>query len=148
MNISNISLRDYILADIESLAMLTTELGYPTTVSEMKARLVEISKNPNCKTIVAEQDSKIVGYMGLLKSTSWEQNDCFVRIQALVVKSEFRKYGIGKSLISYAESWGREIGARLIALNCGIREERDSAHKFYAKIGFETKSIGYKKNIF
>lgn len=145
--LDNLHIRDYFHSDLESLAMLTTELGYPTTVSEMKARLVEISKNPNCRTIVAEHDSKIVGYMGLLKSTSWEQNDFFIRIQALVVKSEFRKYGIGKSLISFAESWGREIGARLIALNCGIREERDSAHKFYAKIGFETKSIGYKKDL-
>jgi hypothetical protein len=56
MKNSSLILRDCIPADIESLATLTTELGYPTTVSEMEARLIEISKNPNCRTIVAEQD--------------------------------------------------------------------------------------------
>lgn len=148
MKSSNLILRDYIPSDLESLSFLTTELGYPTTVSEMEARLVEISKNPNCRTIVAEQDSQVIGYMGLLKSISWEHNECFVRIQALVVKSEYRKYGIGKSLIAYAESWGREIGARSIVLNCGTRAERDPAHRFYPSVGFEAKSIGYKKEIF
>jgi GNAT superfamily N-acetyltransferase len=145
--LDNLLIRDYITTDLESIAILTTELGYPTTISEMEARLEEISKNPNCRTIVAEQDAQIIGYMGLLKSNSWEQNKCFVRIQALVVKSEYRKFGVGKSLIAYAESWGREIGARSIALNCGNREERDSAHKFYLSVGFEAKSTGYKKDV-
>lgn len=146
MKILNITLRNFIITDLESLAILTTELGYPTTVSEMEARLKEISENPNCRTIVAEQDSRVIGYIGLLKSSSWEHNECFVRIQALVVKSEYRKYGVGKSLIAYAETWGREIGARSIALNCGNREERNSAHKFYVAVGFEAKSTGYIKD--
>jgi GNAT superfamily N-acetyltransferase len=145
--LDNLLVRDYIPSDIESLAMLTAELGYPTTASEMEVRLKEISENPNCRTIVAEQDSHVIGYMGLLKSSSWEHNECYVRIQALVVKSEYRKYGIGKSLIAHAESWGREMGASSIILNCGNREERDSAHKFYLSVGFEAKSTGYKKEI-
>ena len=147
MKNSSLILRDCIPADIESLATLTTELGYPTAASEMEVRLKEISENPNCRTIVAEQDEQIVGYMGLLKSSSWEHNECFVRIQALVVKSDYRKFGVGKSLIAYAESWGREIGARSITLNCGNREERAAAHKFYVSVGFEAKSTGYKKDV-
>jgi GNAT superfamily N-acetyltransferase len=147
MKNSSIILRDYIPSDLESLAILTTELGYPTSVSEMEVRLKEISENPNCRTIVAEQDSHVIGYMGLLKSSSWEHNECYVRIQALVVKSEYRKFGVGKSLIAYAESWGREAGARSIVLNCGNREERNSAHKFYHSVGFEAKSTGYKKDV-
>lgn len=140
-------IRNFISSDLEYLAILTTELGYPTTISEMKTRLNEIYKNPNCQTIVAEIDNQVVGYIGLLKSTSWEQNGCFIRIQALCVKSEYRKLGIGKALIDYAEFWGKEIGAKLLALNCGNREERASAHLFYPKIGFEAKSTGYKKDI-
>lgn len=147
MKSSNLILRDYIPSDIESLAILTTELGYPTTVSEMETRLVEISKDPNCRTIVAEEGEQIVGYMGMLKSASWEHNECFVRIQALIVKSEYRKNGIGKSLIEFAEFWGRELGARSIVLNCGNRAVRDSAHRFYPSVGFEAKSIGYKMDI-
>jgi GNAT superfamily N-acetyltransferase len=139
--------RECIFSDIESLAILTTELGYPTTVSDMESRLTEISKNPNCRTIVAEINSVVVGYIGLLKSTSWEQNGCFIRIQALCVKSEYRKLGVGKALIDYAETWGKEISAKSLVLNSGNREERASAHKFYPKIGFEAKSTGYKKDI-
>jgi GNAT superfamily N-acetyltransferase len=112
--LDNLLVRDYIATDLESITILTNELGYPTTASEMEMRLEEISKNINCRTIVVEHETRVIGYMGLLKSSSWEHNECFVRIQALVVKSEYRKFGVRKSLTAYAESWGREIGARSI----------------------------------
>jgi len=140
-------LRDYIPSDLESLAILTTELGYPTTTSEMEVRLKEISENQNCRTIVVEHDKQVVGFMGMTKNQSWENNGCFLRIQALVISANYRKLGVGKLLIEFAESFAREINAKSIVLNCGNREERDSAHKFYVSVGFEAKSIGYKKSV-
>jgi len=51
--------------DIEALAGLMTELGYPTSVEEMGRRLEEISADPSYRTLVAEQDGRVLGAAGL-----------------------------------------------------------------------------------
>ena len=142
-----LSIREYQVKDMDSLAILTSQLGYPTTIEEMSLRMSHITKQANCRTIIAEFDGKVVGYIGVVKSPFWEQNGHYIRIQALIVDSDYRNSGIGKALINYAESWGREVGAKLIALNCGNRPERENAHKFYTAMGFEAKSTGYRKQI-
>jgi GNAT superfamily N-acetyltransferase len=140
-------LRQSLPTDLITLALLCTELGYPTTIEDMSLRMAEISLQTNSKTIVAEINNQVVGFMGMSKNIFWEQNGHYVRIQVLVVSEKYRKQGIGKSLIDYAESWARDIDAKLLALNCGNRPERESAHNFYPKMGFEAKSTGYKKII-
>lgn len=147
MKILNITLRNFILIDIESLATLTTELGYPTTIEDMTSRMSEILQQPNSKTIVAELHGQIVGFMGMSKNLSWESNNCSLRIQALVVSEEYRKLGVGKALIDFAESYAKEIKAKSLILNCGNRYDREIAHRFYTALGFEAKTTGYRKEI-
>jgi N-acetylglutamate synthase-like GNAT family acetyltransferase len=103
--------------NIEALASLTNELGYETTVADMKVRMENILTNSNYKTIVATINDKIVGYIGLNKNFFWEQNGHFIRVQALVVKAECRKGGVGRKLIESAEAWAKEVDAKLIVLN-------------------------------
>lgn len=50
-----ILVRELKMIDIEDIAELTTELGYPTSAEEMKARILEIKSNNNIWTFVAEQ---------------------------------------------------------------------------------------------
>lgn len=140
-------IREYKAEDVSALAILTHELGYPTTDSEMKMRMENILKNPACRTVVVISAGQVIGYMGMNKHLFWEQNGHFIRIQALVVKEEFRGTGAGKKLVEYAEDWAREIGAVKIFLNCGNKPGREGAHKFYPKLGFEAKSTGYVKNV-
>lgn len=147
----NLKLREFQDEDIKAMAELTTQLGYPTTIEEIEIRMDKIYLQPNSKTIVAELNSEVVGYLGMTKNIPWESNDSFLRIQALIVSENFRKLGIGKLLIEYAVRRGGyacKIQAKSIALNCGNRSERESAHKFYPKLGFEAKSTGYKKFLF
>ena len=139
--------REFKASDIPKIAELSIALGYPTTFSEMEERMKNMLPYPDYKTIVAVKEKKIVGYMGMLKIFFWEKNGCFIRIQALVVKKTARKSGVGKALINYAEKWGHEIGATWITLNCGNKEERTDAHKFYPKMGFQSVSTGYIKLI-
>ena len=47
--------------DLEVLAKLMTELGYPTSVEEMNRRFEEISAAPSYDTLVAEQGGKVLG---------------------------------------------------------------------------------------
>ena len=135
----NLVIRNFQLDDLKSLSGLTNELGYPTTVEEMEKRMNLIITLDNYWTLVAVSDGNVVGYAGLNKNYFWEQNGSFIRIQALVVKKEFRRHNIGQHLINAAEKLAKEEGSGLIILNCGNKPERASAHNFYPEMGFEAK---------
>ena len=40
-----------------------------------------------------------------------------------------------------------QLGCKAITLNSGNRTERDNAHKFYKRNGFDNKSSGFSKNL-
>ena len=134
-------------SDIFDLTALMNELGYNTTVGEMKVRFDNIRNHSDYKTFIATGDTQILGMVGLTKNYFYEQNGIYVRVLALVTHSKFRQMGIGKKLMDIAENWAREIGAEKVFLNCGNREERAIAHLFYKKIGYEVKSSGFVKKI-
>src|SRR5690625_323101 len=131
--------------DISQLAVLMGELGYPTTTEEMESRFLKINSNPLYSTQVAEKNGVIVGMIGMMLGFHYEKNENYVRIVALVVDSEYRKQGIGEKLIEKAEEWAKEQRANRIALNSGNRSERDDAHHFYIRLGFEGSATGYYK---
>jgi GNAT superfamily N-acetyltransferase len=94
--------------DIEALAGLMTELGYPTSAGEMSRRLEEISADPSYDTLIAEQDGRVLGVAGLHVEHYYEKNEPCARILAFVVGSEHRGRGVGRALISAAEDWARK----------------------------------------
>lgn len=147
MTETSITIRNFALTDLNSLTGLTNELGYVTTVEQMKARMETILLLRDHWTFAAVVDNKVVGYTGVSKNYFWEQDGHYIRIQALVVSQKHRRLGIGQKLIGAVETLARQLNARLIMLNCGNREERQQAHQFYPKMGFEPKSTGYVKQL-
>ena len=140
-------IREAQAADIPALTQLMNELGYYTTVDEMKKRFMNIQNHPDHKTFIAITGTEVSGMVGVTKNFSYEQNGIYVRVLALVTHSRFRQQGIGKKLTEVAENWAREIGAEKVLLNCGNREERAIAHLFYEKMGYQVKSSGYIKKL-
>ncbi|MBT1696663.1 GNAT family N-acetyltransferase [Fulvivirgaceae bacterium PWU4] len=147
MTETSVTIRNFQPTDLNSLTGLTNELGYVTTIEQMKARMETILLLPDYWTFVAVVNNKVVGYVGVNKNYFWEQDGCFIRIQALVVSQQHRRLGIAQKLVETVEMLARQLGARLIILNCGNREERRQAHQFYPKMGFEPKSTGYVKRL-
>ena len=143
----NIKIRDYKQDDLAALAELNTELGYPIDIEDMAKVMIQVESLTNTRTLVAELNDKVIGYLGMSVNYPWERSACFVRVQSLVVSEKYRQKGIGKSLMSAAESWAKELNAETIALNCGNRSEREPAHKFYQSLGFEIKTSGYRKKV-
>ena len=72
-------------------------------------------------------------YRSPLKIDFWKKNGCYIKIQALIVSEKARMSGVGKALIKCSEAWAKENNAELIALTCGNKNERESAHMFYPK---------------
>jgi GNAT superfamily N-acetyltransferase len=140
-----IEIRDAREGDIEALAVLMTELGYPTSVEEMGRRLEEISADPSYDTLIAEQDGKVLGVAGLHLERFYEKNEPCARIMALVVGSEHRGRGVGRALISAAEDWARQRGARDVMLTTHKRRSR--AHRFYQSMGYEATGYRFYKEL-
>lgn len=144
MDIS-IECRPATAADITALSNLMVELGYPTTTVEMQQRMGAIFTQPDYHTWVAVHNNVVCGMIGFLKIYYWEQNGFYTKIQSLVVKDDYRRHGVGALLIQSCEEWSRQQKAVLMALNCGNKEERAAAHRFYPRMGFEHTSSGYIK---
>lgn len=147
MERNKIYVRDFTIKDVKDLAFLTSQLGYTTSEEEMAQRMLLISTHPDYKTILAVNNEIVVGYIGLNQGYFWEKQGSFIRIQALVVEKEFRQLNIGSLLVNQAEIWAKETNAGFVLLNCGNRPEREQAHQFYLKLGFQPKSTGYYKEL-
>jgi GNAT superfamily N-acetyltransferase len=125
--------------DMEALAELMTQLGYPTRASEMQMRMETILANKSYATFVAVNGGKVCGMIGTFAQQTYEHNSPSAKILALVVSEEVRGRGIGQALIEAAEQDLARKNIKRIAVNA--RFEREQAHKFY-------ENRGYKKNGF
>jgi GNAT superfamily N-acetyltransferase len=58
-----------------------------------------------------------------------------VIVQAIVIDAAYRGRGIGKILMSAAESWASERGYDSVALYSNV--SRSGAHSFYEALGYQ-----------
>ena len=65
-----------------------------------------------------------------------------MQIEAVRVHSSLRGNGLGRAMISWAIAEARRRGARLVQLTSD--HSRQSAHRFYERLGFEASHVGFK----
>lgn len=145
MKVDEIFIRDITDDDFEILTELIKELGYPSNKSNISERLYKIKFNKDYKTLVAEVDSKVVGFIGLCKLYAYEYDGEYVRIISLVVNEKYRGKGIGTELLKSGEKWAISEGAIAIALNTGIKREK--AHEFYNSNDYNIKGYSFSKSL-
>ena len=145
MNVGEVFIRNITNGDFEILTGLIKELGYPSTVSKVSDRLSKINSNECYKTLIAEVDGKIIGFIGLCKLYAYEYDGAIVRIIALVVNEQYRGKGIGTKLVKSAEKWALDEEAIAITLNSGIN--RKEAHEFYKSNGYDIKGCSFSKTL-
>ena len=133
------------LFDAAELAALACELGYKTTTAEMESRLVSILRDPRYKTLVARKDDKICGMIGTFSASSYLHNDLSGRIIALVVSTDSHRCGIGAELVAAAEKDFAQRGIKRVTLT--TRFEREEAHQFYEKLGYEQNGWRFVKQL-
>ena len=125
--------------DVQALARLVTQLGYPVDAGAMGPRLQRLGESPGRTTWVAELDERVVGMIGSELLASYTSDATTARIVALVVDQELQGQGIGRALLRHAEAALVEAGAGRISLT--TRQHRTEAHRFY-------EDMGYTKNGF
>ena len=137
--------------DIPLVLGLLYELGRPKpqkdSVLDSFRTLVKKQISDSDKTIfVAESnDVTVVGMVSVIFLSRLNQIQYEMYIPELIVTEKYRNQGIGTSLINTCIFLAKEKKCHKIRLESGI--QRKEAHKFYEKLGFESKSFSFTKNL-
>ena len=121
------------------------DLGYKCTVELVSGRLINLDDRREV-VFVAENDNIVVGYVHaeVYRLLYYET---MVNILGIAVSFDYRRRGVGKSLLEYAENWARELEINMVRLNSG--GTRKEAHAFYRAMGYDSvkEQIRFLKNL-
>jgi len=132
--IEPICIRQLRASDIQSAKTLLTQLGYDIDYGELSRRLRAVSCAHDHEMLIAEIEENVVGLMHIFVRPALEKPVEAI-VQALVVDENFRGKGVGRALMSEAESWATRRELRSVALYAG--SHREAAYDFYESIGFD-----------
>ncbi|MEB6297579.1 GNAT family N-acetyltransferase [Staphylococcus xylosus] len=135
------------LNKINRLLGLYEDLGYPTITEDLINRLKKIHSHEDYYLLLLIKDDVIIGLSGMCKMMFYEKNGEYMRLLAFVINSNYRGKGYGRLLLKESEMLATQLGCKVITLNSGNREDRDDAHSFYKRNGFENKSSGFSKQL-
>jgi GNAT superfamily N-acetyltransferase len=142
-----VTIRPFKSTDIEAMAELMIDLGYPTPIDKMKKRMELIEATPLYFTFVAEIEGEVIGMMGIRLSYNYEEDGFATQISLLVTKHEYQGRGVGTAFITFIEKWAAERNSDSLYLTSGIKPERVKAHEFYKSLGFDINGYRFVKKI-
>jgi N-acetylglutamate synthase-like GNAT family acetyltransferase len=137
-------IRDAARADSAALAALMGELGYPVKPEALWAR-IERMASPIQRTLLAEVDGRIAGFVGFSALPLYESDTPTCLIMTLSVGASFRRHGIGCALLAAVERWCAEAGIPDMRAHSG--EARAEADSFYEACGFQRAGGRFKKAV-
>jgi GNAT superfamily N-acetyltransferase len=120
-------------ADINCVADLVTQLGYPASAADIARRFTRLDGRGDQVLLVAEDEGEVAGWMQVV-AYPYLETDESAEIRGLVVADGHRGRGIGAALISAAEAWAARNGCRTLRVRSNITRGR--AHAFYERHGF------------
>jgi GNAT superfamily N-acetyltransferase len=111
------------------------EAEFTPNAAKQEAALKLIFANPSYgKLFVAKDGSRVVAMASMLYTVSTAEGGKAALFEDLVVRSEYRKQGIGGRLLEYVISQARAEGVLRLTLLTDMQNER--AQVLYRKLGF------------
>ena len=138
---SPLAIRAIAPGDAPSVAELSGQLGYDTTVEEMRQRIAVLPPlRDHHIALVGCLDDEVVGWIEA-EVTHHLQSAPHTLITGLVVKDGVRSFGIGRRLCAEVEEWSRRNGISIVRVTS--RSTRERAHQFYLRDGFAQTKISH-----
>jgi GNAT superfamily N-acetyltransferase len=141
-----VQIREISEKDTESVATLSTQLGYESDIKQTSARIKRINNsNENC-AFVALIDGKVVGWIHGFYTLRIE-SDPFIEIGGLIVDENYRNLKIGKQLIENVNIWAKAHQVKKLKVRCNTK--RTESHRFYERLGFKEnkRQIAFEMNV-
>lgn len=123
--------------DVDAIAPLLGQLGYPAAPTELGERLERLTDHPDAEVLVAELDDEVVGVAAYQLIDLLERPDPQCRITALVVDDRYRRLGVAYALLHTIEESARNVGC--FRLEVTTRPDRSDALAFYLAAGFDER---------
>jgi len=118
---------------------LALKLWSNESAEEMRASLTNILQSPREAGFLVRDDSATaIGFMNLslrYEYVSGATQSPVAYIEGIYVKDEYRKQGVGKELVQYAERWAIERGCVQLASDALV--ENTASYEFHTKVGFQ-----------
>jgi GNAT superfamily N-acetyltransferase len=131
----SVQVRKARLSDAGRIAVLSGQLGYPTTVREMSVRLRSTLKSKNSACFVGEtKQAGVIGWVHV-SITPLLEVEKRAELNGLVVDEKVRSRGAGALLLEIGENWARKRGCAGMSVRSNVI--RDRAHLFYLRQGYE-----------
>lgn len=137
--------REATLSDATEIAVLLTQLGYPSSREQVEHRLGALLTLPECRTLVAVAGSTVVGMAGIRTETAYTRDRPVGRLVALVTEEGWRGRGVGSLLLRATEEWLVQSGAERVVVNSATH--RAEAHRFYIDRGYEITGVRLAKSL-
>jgi GNAT superfamily N-acetyltransferase len=137
-------IRDARPADAGSLCELLTQLGYPTSASEVASRLARVQRRSRVAVAADAQDTP-AGLIVLATIDALEHELPLCMVVALVVRDSDRRRGVGAELLAEAESWAAGQGCGRVVL--GTAHHRTDAIRFYRAHGYQETGLRFVKRL-
>ncbi len=107
-------------------------------VDQYLAFMLERCARTSGGVFVAEVDHTVAGFVAVLARVPPEEPDedptPYAYVSDLVVRSAYRRRGLGRALLEQAERFARGAGASL--LRVGVLARNEDARRLYASMGF------------
>ena len=126
--------RDARPEDSDRVAVLLTQLGYPTTGEQVSDRLAYWREDRFSRVLVAEESGSVAGCLSVHAIPYLERTGRWARIESLVVDAAVRAAGVGRLLVTAAEATAEGWGC--LGMEVTSSRDRDDAHAFYRRLGF------------
>ncbi|NJP10649.1 MAG: GNAT family N-acetyltransferase [Leptolyngbyaceae cyanobacterium RU_5_1] len=129
-----VTVRPATIEDADSLAVLCSQLGYPSAPSDIDSRLQDLqAKHDHIVYVAHLRDGRVVGWS--------HAHQCHlviappqILVLGLIVDANYHHRGVGRLLMQHIEQWALAKGCSSVLLRSNI--VRREAHQFYERIGY------------
>jgi Acetyltransferases len=134
-------IRNATLADIKFLVSFMNNLGYPTNEEALWKRFSNFVAHDGYGVAVACVDEIIAGFVAWSQSLLFVSNTTRLHIEGLIVADSYKGLGIGRQLIGRVEEIAKQSSPAIVDLTSGIHREKNGAHEFYKKLGYQNQGV-------
>ena len=129
------AIREAAIGDAAEIARLSAQLGYPAPAQVFESRLQKLlASAQHAVFVAANADGGLSGYIAVEHRLIIECGER-AEIAALVVDSQVRRGGVGRTLVAAAERWAAELGmGDVVVRSNAVRAE---SHPFYQGLDYE-----------
>jgi N-acetylglutamate synthase-like GNAT family acetyltransferase len=140
-----VTVRSARLEDVDHLARLFDQLGYPQTAGALHNRLESLLADARAGVLVADSSGSLVGVATYFLVPVAHDDRSWSRITTLVVDEAHRGRGIGHMLVEAAQNAARNASCSRIEATSAMH--RADAHGFYQSLGYGRTSAHFLKRL-